>query len=558
MRFSHILHLSASFILFLSMGYQAAADKNSEIDTLIDKMSVDEKVGQLLMVGFGGKQVSNVVKAHITKRFSGGIILYARNIETPEQVAGLTKELQLVTQQNPNRIPLFIAIDQEGGIVTRLKKGATILPGNMALGATRDKRLAEQAGELTGVELASVGVNINFAPVLDVNNNPHNPVIGTCAYGESPELVSELGTAYIRGLQRHNVLAAAKHFPGHGDTHIDTHRKLPTVSHDIKRLNTVELAPFRAAIDAQVAAIMSAHILYPALDREVPATLSHAILTGLLREQLGFKGLIVTDDLEMKAIDRHYQTGRASVMAVQAGADIVLVPWNLKKQQEAYNALRNAVRRGKISSNRLDESVRRILTAKRTLGTFEYQLHRNFERVGSSQHRDIAQTIAKQAITVAKNRNNTLPLKTENSQESVALISPSRLFTNTFLKAHTDISHIIPVPILQQVKFEIFLPHLVKVTRGVSVIVAGIINVQQAQLIHQLSQKTSTPIAVVSLASPYLLGECPDVAATIAAYNGNYISVFAAVEVLLGKKQSTGKLPVTILKPDFPGFPEKK
>ncbi len=529
----------------------AFALTDEEIAAKLERMSIEEKVGQLLIVGIGGKQVSQVARAHITKRFAGGIILFGRNIQSPQQVARLTMALQQVAQQTPNAIPLFIALDQEGGIVARLKKGVTVFPGNLALGATRSERLAEKAGEITAIELAAVGVNLNFAPVMDINTNPRNPVIGVRAYGESPMLVSQLGTAYIRGLQANGVLATAKHFPGHGDTHLDSHKKLPTVRHDKERMDTVELAPFRAAIRARVAAIMSAHILYPLLDADTPATLSHRILTGVLREQLGFEGLIITDDLEMQAIDAHYQTGNAAVMAIQAGADIVMVPWTLKKQQQAYNALRNAVTRGDISRNRLNESVRRILKAKSEFGMFKPRAGGTISArdLGNPRHLEIAQTIATQAITVVKNSDAILPLNAE-SRKPVMLISASRLFANAFLKAHTDTAHISHVKIPKQLDAAQLLPQLMR--QQPSVIVAGITNAQQAELMHQLAQNTQntqdtlTPIVVVSLASPYLLGHCPDVAAALAAYDGNYYSALAAVEVIFGKQQATGKLPVTI------------
>ena len=540
MRIHHALSISAILIFCLTC-VPARALTDAEIEATLNRMSIDEKIGQLLIVGIGGKQVSQVAKAHITKRFAGGIILFRRNIQSPQQVANLTTELQQVAVQTPNAIPLFIAIDQEGGIVTRLKKGATVFPGNLALGATRSESLAEKAGEITALELAAVGINLNFAPVMDINTNPRNPVIGVRAYGDSPMLVSQLGTAYIRGLQANGVLATAKHFPGHGDTHVDSHKKLPTVGHDEERMNAVELAPFRAAIEARVAAMMSAHILYPALDADTPATLSHRVLTGLLREQLGFEGLIITDDLEMQAIDAHYQTGNAAVMAIQAGADIVMVPWSLKKQQQAYNALRNAVKRGKISRTRLEASVRRILKTKNDFGLFEPQpVARD---LGNPQHLAIAQTIATQAITLVKSSDGVLPLNAE-SRKPVMLITASRIFANAFLKAHTDTAHITHVKIPKQFDIAQLLPQLPQ--QEVAVIVAGIANAHQALLIHQLSQITTTPIVVVSLASPYLLGRCPDVAAAIAAYDGNYYSALAAVDVILGRKQATGKLPVTI------------
>lgn len=537
-------------IFFSTIPVRALTD--TEIEGLIGRMSIEEKVGQLLIFGIGGRQVGSVPKAHITKRFVGGLILYDRNIRVPAQVAALTVGLQQVAQQTPNAIPLFIAIDQEGGTVARLRKGATVLPGNLALGATRSKALAAKAGELTAIELAAVGVNFNFAPVMDINTNPNNPVIGVRSYGESSDLVSELGTAYIRGLQRNGVLATAKHFPGHGDTSVDSHKKLPIVRHDKKRVNTVELAPFRAAIKANVAAIMSAHILYPALDNEMPATLSYPILTRYLRQLLGYNGLIITDDLEMKAIDDQYEIGEAAVLAIQAGADMVIVASTLKKQQRVYNALRQAVRNRRISEIRLNESVLRILKSKNAYGILEKPINpienpnainSPLSVVGSSAHREIAQTIATRAITLVKNTKGLLPLS-EEPKEPVLLISPSRDFSNTFLKAHTDLTHITPVFIPAQVDAELLAPQLL-ITKP-SVIVAGIVNAQQADLIHLLSQKTDVPIIVISLKSPYLFSRCPDVACAIAAYDGNYFSMAAAVDVLLGKREAIGKLPVTI------------
>ena len=536
--------LLLSLFLILCVAMPARALTDAEIDMRLNRMSVAEKIGQLLIVGIGGKQVSSVAEAHITKRFVGGFILFGRNIQTPKQVAALTSGLQQVAQQTPNAIPLFMAIDQEGGNVVRLEKGATVLPGNLALGATGSQALAEKAGELTAIELAAVGVNLNFAPVMDVNTDPRNPVIGVRAYGESPTLVSQLGKAYIRGLQRNGVMATAKHFPGHGDTDVDSHKNLPIVTHEKERISTVELVPFRAAIASGVAAIMSAHILYPALDDELPTTLSHKILTKLLRQQLGFEGLIITDDMEMQAIDAQYEIGNAAVLAIQAGADIVLMSGTLKKQQRVYNALRQAVRSGDISETHLNTAVRRILKTKNTWGLFERAAgDENLSRVGSTAHRKIAETIATRAITLVKNTDGLLPLA-EAPQEQVLLISPSRAFSKAFFRAHTDLTNISDVLLPLQADAQKTIHEFLQTKT--SVIVAGIANVQQANLIHQLSQKTGVPIVVVSITSPYLLGKCPDVACAIAAYNGNTYSLVAAMEVLFGKRQATGKLPVTI------------
>lgn len=550
LRIIYISFFSFYLLSLVVLPVDAITDK--EIESLISTMTVNEKVGQLLIFGIGGPKVGPVAKAHIIKRLVGGVILYDKNIRDPEQLAKLTAALQEHSIKTPKGIPLLIAIDQEGGSVARLKKGATTLPGNLALGATRSVVLAEKAGRLTGVELAAVGINMNFAPVIDVNTNPHNPVIGVRSFGESPDLVAQMGTAYIRGIQANGVLATAKHFPGHGDTNVDSHKKLPIVFHDNVRMDTIELRPFRAAIRAGVAAIMTAHILYPKLDPELPSTLSYTILTKLLRQKLGFNGLIITDDIEMQAIDAQYETGKAAVMAIQAGADIVLVPWDLKKQQRVYNTLRQAVRNGKISETRLNLSVRRVLKSKQACNAFdkreEYKQGIStaagpIEILGNSKHRQTAQLIATQAITIVKNKNNILPLRID-SKDPLLLISPTRLFSNTFLKAHPELEHITPVLIPAKVNADLLLPVLMQT--DAKIIVTGIINGQQAELIHKLSQKTDIPIIAISLASPYILGKCPDVACAIATYDDNFYSLVAAVDVLLGKRPASGKLPITI------------
>lgn len=530
----------------------AVALSDLEIDGLIGRMTLEEKVGQLFICGIGGRQVGPVPKAHITKRLIGGIILYAKNIQTPEQVAALTTELQLLALSTPKGIPLFIAVDQEGGKVARLHKGATTFPGNMALGATRSQKLAEKVGDITGIELAVLGINLNLAPVLDVNTNPKNPAIGVRAFGDSPEIVSQLGSAYIRGLQRQGVLATAKHFPGHGDTSADSYKKLPLVAKKKKLLHDVDLAPFRAAIDAGVGAIMTAHVHYPELDVKLPATLSHTILNNLLRRELGFEGLIITDDLEMKAIEDTHDIKRAAVTAFQAGADILLVPWTLKKQQAAYSGILRAVKTHIITKSRLNDSVRRILKSKDTYGLFD----KNYEHignpnainsplavVGSKQHRDVAQTISTQAVTIVRNPPGLLPLD-KAPKEPTLIVSPSRDFSNTFMKAHTDLTHVRTVFIPPNLITLQYIPHLLssKPTK----IIVGIDNLQHAKMVHELSQKTKVPIVAVSTASPYHLRECPNVECTIATYDDNYFSLLAAVEVILGSRQATGKLPVII------------
>lgn len=516
---------------------------NAEIDGLIAEMTVEEKVGQLMIVGLAGKQADKTIREHIGQRFIGGVTLFNRNIQSPQQVAQLTNELQRLAQATKRQIPLFIAVDQEGGWVTRLKKGATILPGNMALGATDSTELAERAGEITAIELSAVGINLNFAPVVDVNNNPNNPVIDRRAFGESPEQVSRLGAAYIRGLQENGLLATAKHFPGHGDTTVDSHTALPTVKHDLDRIRAIELKPFRATIEAGVSAIMTAHIVYSALDAERPATLSRLILTNLLREELGFDGLIITDDMEMKAIDDRYPAGEAAVMAVEAGADIVLTLWTPTKQRAVYAALLAAVKRGRISKGRLDASVRRILKGKRAW------FDRRFvdpnvatKIVGNSSHKQLAQTIASRAITIVKNRNRIVPLKLE-TETDILILHPSRVLFNLFNRRHANSTY---VQLPKKPDPEGILPQLTRQADRADFVIAGVENHRQAKLIHQLGATTRTPIIAVAFASPYTLPHCRDVHGLLAAYDGHYASVLAAVEVILGKRTAAGKLPIRL------------
>ena len=521
-----------------------AALTSSEIDTMITEMTIEEKVGQLIMVGFEGTQANEAIEAHIRERYVGGIVLFSRNIQSPKQTAELANQLQRLAESTAHRIPLFIGIDQEGGWVIRLKEGATVLPGNMALGATGSTELAERAGEITAAELAAVGVNFNFAPVMDVNNNPRNPVIGRRSFGGSPELVSRLGAAYIRGLQRNGVLGTAKHFPGHGDTTVDSHFDLPTVNHDLDRIHALELQPFRAAIDADVAAIMTAHIVYPAFDADRPATLSPSILTDVLRKELGFDGLLVTDDMEMKAIDDRYRSGEAAVMAIEAGADIVMVLWTPTKQNEVFDALLSAVKSGRISQARLDQSVERILKSK---GTSAFE--RRFVdpdavegTVGTDVHKQLAQTIASQAITVVRNRDNLLPLKLESETSVLILSASSTLFEN--FKAHHP--NTVEAKIPQKPEAENILPQLTLQIKSADVVIAGIMNNDQAAFIQQISVATTTPVIVIALGSPYTLQRCPAASTSIATYDIHDASVSAAVDVILGAQEAQGKLPIQL------------
>ncbi|MFQ6040522.1 MAG: beta-N-acetylhexosaminidase [Candidatus Poribacteria bacterium] len=397
MKLSPLLILAIALTI-ISLG---VAQKAS-IDGVISQMTLEEKVSQLMMVGFSGKSISAELRAEILAHPPCGIALMGYNVDTPTQVAQLCNTLQEIASQTKAQIPLFIATDQEGGPVNRLKNGFTKFPANNILSSIDSRKKAEElarkAGEVIAIELSAVGVNMNLAPVLDVYTGPQNDsIMQKRSFGNKPEVVSRLGVAYIQGLQGKGVIATAKHFPGHGGATQDSHFHLPTVNGTKDELQNVHLKPFKEAIQrADVSAIMTAHIVYPAYDKAVPATLSPKILTQLLRKEMNFQGVIITDDLKMEAIKQYFDIGLAAVMAIKAGADIVLPLATTPEQQHVYNALLEAAENGEISEERLNESVRRILNLKAKMNLFKrrYVKLENLRKlVGTKAHKDVAREI---------------------------------------------------------------------------------------------------------------------------------------------------------------------
>ncbi|MEU8206730.1 glycoside hydrolase family 3 protein [Streptosporangium sp. NPDC049046] len=346
------------------------------VEGVLAAMSVEEKVGQLFMPVLYGPSADTAsgenqarfgvdTPAKMVARYRpGGVILFpwAGNVKNVRQVVALTNGLQKASPE----IPLLIGIDQENGKVSRLAPLVTPLPGASVIGATGDVSLARRAAKVTGTELRALGVNLDFAPVADVNLNPRNPVIGPRAYGSDPKKVAPMVAAAVQGFHDAGIGATAKHFPGHGDTAVDSHTGLPVIKHSRSQWNRLDAPPFAAAIGKDVDAIMSAHVVMPKLDPSGdPATLSKPILTGLLREKLGFDGVVSTDALDMAGVRKKYRDGDVAVRAIQAGVDLLLMPPDYR---EAHRALLAAVASGKISEARLDQSVRRLLKLKAARG----------------------------------------------------------------------------------------------------------------------------------------------------------------------------------------------
>ncbi len=321
-------------------------------------------IGQRFMVGFDGQAASADVKRMIRDFGVGQVILFARNVDGPEQVAELVRELQSVARDAGHEIPLLLAVDQEGGRVARLGSPWTCWPPLRALGRSSSEDLARQMGEALATELAACGIRLDFAPVMDVDSNPRNPVIGDRSFGDDPSLVARLGVALIRGLQEGGVAACAKHFPGHGDTDKDSHLELPAVDHSRSRLEDVELRPFRAAVEAGVATIMTAHVLVRELDDRLPASLSPAVIGAILRRQLKYDGVVVADDLEMKAVAAHWSPGAAAVLAAKAGCDVLPFCAHPDAQASAIEGLIRAYEAEEIPWAELDAAALRIRRLK--------------------------------------------------------------------------------------------------------------------------------------------------------------------------------------------------
>ena len=357
---------------------------------------VRRQIGQLAIAGFAGLSIPPELRTLAREFDLGGIILFKRNVDSPEQVAEIAREARSLAKE----LPLWVSVDQEGGRVARLKAPFTVWPPMLALGRSGDDALARRFARVLAAELKAVGISLDFTPVLDLYTNPDNPAIGDRSLGERPDDVARLGVAIIETLQAEGIAACGKHFPGHGDTSTDSHHELPLVEHGLDRLDAVEWVPFKAAIQAGVAAIMTAHLLVPAFDEENPGTLSPAIVDGLLKQKLGFGGVVMTDDLEMKAISARYTTAQATVRAIAAGVDVALMcGQSAEPQVEALEALIHAVEDGSIPLKRAEDALarhrrmkERFLAGKRPAPLDERAL-RTF--LGRDEHQAVAAEMAR-------------------------------------------------------------------------------------------------------------------------------------------------------------------
>lgn len=495
-----------------------------------------------LMHSFRGAQAPAEVLDAVKSGVIGSFCLFSGlNVESPAQLRQLNESLMAAAEAG-GHLPLIIGIDQEGGQLIAVTGGTTELPGNMALGATRDESLAEQAGRVLGKELLAMGFNMNFAPSLDVNINPRNPVIGTRSFGEDPEWVARLGAAMIRGLQAEGMIATAKHFPGHGDTAVDSHHEVPVVPHPMDRMHAVELYPFRAAIESGVGAVMTAHVLFSALDDTTPATLSPAILTSLLRHELDFRGLIVTDAMDMHAVSR-LGDEVSTRAALSAGADIILLA-HVQDQLALAEAVKDAAN---------PDSLARIQAAREKLPRELPPL----SVIGCEEHQAIAAEIARRAITQVK--GSVLPLDpAPDDHIAVVTVRPQNLTpADTSASVKIGLDEAIRARHDNSSGWELdygadddaIRDLLAAVPDDARYVVVGTINANddpsQAEFVRALISRGQNPV-VIALRTPYDLAAFPEVETYLCTYSIRRVSIEAAAGALFGEFVPTGVLPCTI------------
>jgi len=365
--------------------------QNDVIDSIIANMDLQEKIGQMFIVSFTGTNVSADLTTLVHDYHVGGVILFSENIQDDKQLLALLNGIKALNEGD--KLPILISTDQEGGRISRLPSRATKFPSNLIIGKRNSATLSYQIGSILGTEMKAYGFNMDFAPVLDVVTNPQNTVIGDRSFGSNPDLVSTLGVATMKGISSSGVIPVVKHFPGHGDTSVDSHQELPVSNATLPHLHSFELLPFVKAIQNGASVVMMAHIKFPNVDPSgLPASLSEVFISDILRNELGFTGVVITDDLHMEAITKHYSVGDAAIKAVQAGADVVLVCHSLDEQEQAMNALVNAVKTGQISEERINESIKRIAMLKQhyDLTDEPSSIAAVLSEVGTEEHADVA------------------------------------------------------------------------------------------------------------------------------------------------------------------------
>jgi beta-N-acetylhexosaminidase len=524
-------------------------------------MALREQIGQLLVAGFWGTTPSPEIIDLIRNYRIGGIILFSRNVQDAQQVLELTQRLQTIAIRAGHRVPLLIAIDQENGMVQRLGRGTTLFPGNMALGAIGSEQVVYNVAQATGRELKALGINMNLAPVVDVNNNPVNPVIGVRSFGEDPHQVARLAAAAVKGYRAAGVISDLKHFPGHGDTAVDSHLALPTISSTLEQLEAIELVPFKTGIEVGADSVMIAHISFPAVNHQeaLPASVSPAMVRGLLRERLGFDGVIISDCMEMNAVAETIGTERAAVMALRAGVDLVLVSHTYARQLGSIEAIQLALQGGDLSPEVVQRAAERVLKLKDRFLSWESLLAAPVPVwVGGPSHRHLRNQAYELSTTLVRNDDALLPLRLDQA-ENVLVIAPrgepyTRVkdgrYPNEFLvrsirRRHDRVSAKYTSSSLSAGERE----EILRVAGASDLIIMATLNAhldpQQAELMRDLLQAGRRVIGI-AVGNPYDLLAFPQLHSYLVTYEYTEPALAAAVRVLFGELQPNGRLPVSL------------
>lgn len=539
-------------------------EKSEWVKNKISQMTMREKIAQMVVTNSegltldkSGKEYKRLKDLVVNKKVGGVIFFKGNSIQEAELINDL---------QSQSETPLLISADFERGTKMRLDDGS-LFPSNMGLGATRNTDLAYKMGIQIAKECRAVGIHQNYSPVMDVNNNPLNPIINVRSFGEDPQLVSVMGDAMIKGLQEGNVIATSKHFPGHGDTDIDSHNDLPVINFGRDRLEKTELVPFKSAVNSGVMSVMIAHLAFPELEKDatVPASLSKNIVDGVLINQLGFNGLIVTDALNMAGITKHFSTEQVALMCVNAGIDLILMP---QGEDVTISTIEKAVNDGTIPVDRIDRSVAKILNAKKWLKLFDNKLvdvSKISQVVNNIDAQELSQQIADESITLVKNSSKSLPFVKKSSPTKLMVVSlnngndkaNSDFFTNEFNPktggffnsvATYDLSGEVANTddIINNIVDNNFETVVIPVYAKVK-IMTGTVGLPQSQLdlINTLVAK-GKKVIVISFGNPYLIQGFKGIDSYICAYGDSESSIRAAIKTMFGEINFKGKLPVTI------------
>ena len=492
---------------------------------LLAGMDLDEKIGQLMVLTAQGTTAAE--NATLIESYNpGGLIYFDANLSDAEQIAELSVGVQELAAEQGQGVPLFLGIDQEQGRVVRMPVG-THFPDAMAVGATGDTELAALRATTTATELAAVGINLNYAPDADVNTDPNNPVIGNRSFGSDPDKVAEMVLAEAGAYAESGVVPVAKHFPGHGDTDVDSHSGLPVIDLPRDQWEAEHLPPFRAAVEAGVDSIMTAHVLMPQLDGSEdpdPATISPSIIDGILREELGYDGVVTTDALNMEGVRQRHDDGEVAVRVIEAGVDQLLMP---PDPSAALSAIRAAIESGRLSEERIDESVLRVLTLKEKRGILEADPVDPTAATAvmeDPEHAEAARRVAEASVTLVRNEGDLLPLA-QGTKVRVAGVGSDSL-----------------APALSDVGLEV-------VDSGEEVLVVGTEGARgstEQQGLVSSAQGAGTPVVAVSQGGPYDLEVIPEVEGYLALYSAVEVSRAAAARVIAGEVEPSGALPVDI------------